>query len=241
MIGWAYDFLSRGAERGELGARRHALLADVEGDVLEIGAGTGANLRHYAAATRVVALEPDPSMAKRLPAKLAEATVPVEVVAARAEELPFPDASFDAVVSTFVLCSVDEPARALAEIRRVLKPDGRLVLLEHVRGTGRTARWQDRFAGIHRKLAGNCHLNRDTRAAIAAAGFDTTNVEATGSPATIRSCGPAFRESRPRPLRSTRRPVGPCGGSPRGARAPRAAGRPSGGFRRRARESRSRR
>jgi ubiquinone/menaquinone biosynthesis C-methylase UbiE len=176
VIGWIYDLLSRGAEEGEMGERREALLSGVEGEVLEIGAGTGWNLPHYRAATRVVAVEPDASMAKRLPEKLAQASVPVEVVTAQAESLPFPDASFDAVVSTFVLCSVDDPSRVLAELRRVLRPDGRLVLLEHVRGEGRTARWQDRMTGLHRRLAGNCHLNRDTRAAIGEAGFDVAAV-----------------------------------------------------------------
>jgi ubiquinone/menaquinone biosynthesis C-methylase UbiE len=176
VIGWIYDLLSRGAEKGEMGERREALLAGVEGEVLEIGAGTGWNLPHYRAATRVVAVEPDASMAKRLPEKLAQASVPVEVVTAQAESLPFPDASFDAVVSTFVLCSVEDPARVLAELRRVLRPEGRLVLLEHVRGAGRTARWQDRMTGLHRRLAGNCHLNRDTRAAIGEAGFDVAAV-----------------------------------------------------------------
>jgi len=176
VIGWIYDLLSRGAEKGEMGERREALLAGVEGEVLEIGAGTGWNLPHYRAAARVVAVEPDASMAKRLPEKLAQASVPVEVVTAQAESLPFPDASFDAVVSTFVLCSVEDPARVLAELRRVLRPEGRLVLLEHVRGAGRTARWQDRMTGLHRRLAGNCHLNRDTRAAIGEAGFDVAAV-----------------------------------------------------------------
>ena len=176
MIGWIYDLLSRGAEKGEMGERREALLARVEGDVLEIGAGTGWNLPHYGAATRVVAVEPDASMAKRLPEKLAQASVPVEVVTAQAESLPFPDASFDAVVSTFVLCSVEDPSRVLAELRRVLRPEGRLVLLEHVRGEGRTARWQDHMTGLHRRLAGNCHLNRDTRTAIGEAGFDVAAV-----------------------------------------------------------------
>jgi ubiquinone/menaquinone biosynthesis C-methylase UbiE len=176
VIGWIYDLLSRGAEKGEMGERREALLAGVEGEVLEIGAGTGWNLPHYRATARVVAVEPDASMAKRLPEKLAQASVPVEVVTAQAESLPFPDASFDAVVSTFVLCSVEDPARVLAELRRVLRPEGRLVLLEHVRGEGRTARWQDRMTGLHRRLAGNCHLNRDTRAAIGEAGFDVAAV-----------------------------------------------------------------
>ena len=189
MIGWVYDLLSRGAEKGEMGERREALLASVEGDVLEIGAGTGWNLPHYRAATRVVAVEPDASMAKRLPEKLAQASVPVEVVTAQAESLPFPDASFDAVVSTFVLCSVEDPSRVLAELRRVLRPEGRLVLLEHVRGEGRTARWQDRMTGLHRRLAGNCHLNRDTRTAIGEAGFDVAAiapVRIPGSHALVR-------------------------------------------------------
>ena len=189
MIGWIYDLLSRGAEKGEMGERREALLASVEGDVLEIGAGTGWNLPHYRAATRVVAVEPDASMAKRLPEKLAQASVPVEVVTAQAESLPFPDASFDAVVSTFVLCSVEDPSRVLAELRRVLRPEARLVLLEHVRGEGRTARWQDRMTGLHRRLAGNCHLNRDTRTAIGEAGFDVAAiapVRIPGSHALVR-------------------------------------------------------
>jgi ubiquinone/menaquinone biosynthesis C-methylase UbiE len=181
--GRLYDLFSRRAEHRQLGALRHELLADVEGEILEIGAGTGANLRHYAAAGRVVALEPDPGMAKQLPAKLAEASVPVELVEGRAEALPFPDESFDAVVSTFVLCSVDDPDRALAEIRRVLRPGGRFVVIEHVRGSGRRARWQDRLTGVHRKLAGNCHLNRDTRDAIAAAGFDTSGLREVAFPA----------------------------------------------------------
>jgi len=189
VIGWIYDLLSRGAEKGEMGERREALLASVEGDVLEIGAGTGWNLPHYRAATRVVAVEPDASMAKRLPEKLAQASVPVEVVTAQAESLPFPDASFDAVVSTFVLCSVEDPSRVLAELRRVLRPEARLVLLEHVRGEGRTARWQDRMTGLHRRLAGNCHLNRDTRTAIGEAGFDVAAiapVRIPGSHALVR-------------------------------------------------------
>ncbi|HEY7002909.1 MAG TPA: class I SAM-dependent methyltransferase [Gaiellaceae bacterium] len=190
MIGWLYDIASRRAEKGELGRRRHELVSVLEGDVLEIGAGTGLNLPHYEKASRVVAVEPDPSMARRLHNRVAEASVPVEVVSGSAESLPFPDGSFDTVVVTFVLCSVPDPAAALAELRRVLAPGGRLVLLEHVRGEGRIADWQDRVTPLHRRFLGNCHLNRETKTAVEAAGFDATDVRPTripGSHALVRS------------------------------------------------------
>src|SRR6266545_3252404 len=169
LIGWLYDLMARRSEERELGARRHELLGGLAGEVLEIGAGTGASLPHYEHAARVVALEPDASMAKRLPAKAAAARAPVEVVEASAEAMPFPDESFDVVVSAFMLCSVVDPPAVLAEARRVLKPGGRLVLLEHVLAEGGIARWQERLTPLHRKLTGNCHLNRDTRAAPGAA------------------------------------------------------------------------
>jgi ubiquinone/menaquinone biosynthesis C-methylase UbiE len=186
LIGWLYDLMARGAEERELGERRHALVGQLEGEVLEIGAGTGATLPHYERASRVSALEPDASMSKRIPEKVAAAKVPIELVDGNAEAIPFPDATFDAVVSTFMLCSVADPAAVLAEVRRVLKPNGKLVLLEHVRGEGRLARWQDRLTPLHRRLAGNCHLNRDTRAAVAAAGFETADVGRTHLPGLTR-------------------------------------------------------
>ena len=108
--------------------------------------------------------------------------MPVEVLAGSAESLPFEDDTFDTAVITFVLCSVGSPQAALAEVRRVLKPSGRLVLLEHVRGEGRLARWQDRFTPLHRKVAGNCHLNRKTRDEVAAAGFDVADLHAVRIP-----------------------------------------------------------
>jgi ubiquinone/menaquinone biosynthesis C-methylase UbiE len=176
MIGWLYDFAGRRAEKGELGERRHELVGSLEGDVLEVGAGTGLNLPHYERASRVVAVEPDASMASRLRMRAPEAAVPVEIVAGTAESLPFEDERFDTAVITFVLCSVDNPRAALAEVRRVLRPGGRLVLLEHVRGDGRLAHWQDRCTPLHRRVAGNCHLNRETRSEVAAAGFDVAGV-----------------------------------------------------------------
>jgi ubiquinone/menaquinone biosynthesis C-methylase UbiE len=182
VIGWLYDLTTRRAERGEMGERRAALIGELEGDVVEIGAGTGWNLPHYRRAQRVVAVEPDPRMSSRLVPRKAAARVPVELVRGRAESLPFPDETFDAAVATFVLCSVEDPAVALAEVRRVLRPGGTLVVLEHVRGHGRLGRWQDRLTGVHERLAGNCHLNRNTRDALAAAGFDVAGVEETRIP-----------------------------------------------------------
>jgi ubiquinone/menaquinone biosynthesis C-methylase UbiE len=180
--GRVYDFLTKFEERREIGDRRRSLAAPLRGRVLEIGAGTGHTLAHYRHADEVVALEPDESMASRIPPKAESAPAPVEVVRAPAEELPFPDESFDAAVSVFVLCSVGDPERALSEVNRVLRPGGEFVVLEHVRGHGRRGRWQDRLTPVQRKICGNCHLNRDTRAAIAAAGFDVSEVEATAIP-----------------------------------------------------------
>jgi ubiquinone/menaquinone biosynthesis C-methylase UbiE len=182
VIGWLYDLAGRRVEEGELGRIRAGLVADLAGDVLEIGAGTGLNLPHYEHAAKVVAVERDPSMARRLRKRAAESSIPVEVVSGSAESLPFPDESFDTAVITFVLCSVADPGHALAEVRRVLRPGGRLILLEHVRGEGRLARWQDRLTPIHRRVAGNCHLNRETRNAVAAAGFDASEVHPTRIP-----------------------------------------------------------
>jgi ubiquinone/menaquinone biosynthesis C-methylase UbiE len=134
VIGWLYDFLAERSERAGTAERRRHLLASLEGDVIEIGAGTGRSLPHYERARRVVAVEPEASMAKRIERRLAEVRVPVEVVRASAESLPFPGESFDAAVVAFVLCTVRDPVRVLGEIHRVLRADGRLALLEHVRG-----------------------------------------------------------------------------------------------------------
>jgi SAM-dependent methyltransferase len=147
-----------GARRSpSLEADRAALLAGAQGHVLEIGTGTGLNVRHYPQGVDVVYTEPDPAMARRVP-----------VVPAAAEELPFADGSFDTVVSTLVLCSVSDLDRAIAEIRRVLAADGRLLFLEHVRAEegSRLARWQDRLNPAWHAVAG-CDCNRRTLDALA--------------------------------------------------------------------------
>src|SRR5690348_14006223 len=126
-----YDRLMAGTEKAGLRERRHDLLASASGRVLEIGAGTGANLDHYPdAVTELVLTEPEEPMARRLEAKAAESGRVVTVVRAPAESLPFPDDSFDTAVCTLVLCTVRDPERTLAELERVLKPGGTLLFLE---------------------------------------------------------------------------------------------------------------
>lgn len=172
-----YDVQTRPLERGWLGERRAGLLRDLEGEVLEIGAGTGASLPHYRSASRVVATEPDPAMRRRLASRMDQAVVPVEIRDSPAEPLPDPDGSFDAVVYALVLCTVPDPDRALAEAARVLRPNGRLVVLEHVRGSGRLATWQDRLDPLWCRIGAGCHPNRDTRTAIERAGFTFEHFE----------------------------------------------------------------
>ena len=173
----AYDRLMAPIERGGLADRRRRLLARASGRVLELGAGTGANLTLYpSAVTSVVALEPDAAMRRRLLDKAARAPVPVEV---HADALPtaFADGSFDAVVLTLVLCTVPDQADTLAHARRVLRPGGALLFLEHVRGTGWTARAQHGVEPLWRRFAAGCHPDRDTVHAVANAGFHIDDLE----------------------------------------------------------------
>lgn len=172
-----YDRITAPAEEACFQQWRAQLLAPLHGDVLEIGAGTGNNLAHYPeAVTRLVITEPDVHMVEKLRPRLdrvPEGTT-VEVEVAGVDPLPHPDESFDAVVVTLVLCSVPDQARALAEIRRVLRPGGRLVFLEHVAAVDRPDRlaWQRRLEPVWKRVAGGCCLTRETAEAIAAAGFD---------------------------------------------------------------------
>lgn len=165
----------------EKAGRSHAILdarkrwvPRAHGHVLEIGVGSGLNLAFYdpAQVRDVVAIDPSAPLLARAAPRARAASVPIELVSARAEALPFPDASFDSVVMTYTLCSIGEPARALAELTRVLKPGGELLFVEHGLAADRaTQRWQHRVNPVWSRLAGNCQLDRDPTALLRAAGF----------------------------------------------------------------------
>jgi SAM-dependent methyltransferase len=153
--------------------RRRALVADACGRVVEIGAGTGLNVAHYPEGLdELVLTEPEPGMRRKLARQVKRHASAVSIVDTPAERLPFADASVDTVVSTLVLCTVDNPERALREIARILRPGGRLLFIEHVRASSRfLAAIQDKFLRPWRGFAGGCECNRPTLALMRACGF----------------------------------------------------------------------
>lgn len=157
---------------------RRRIVEDARGEVLEIGAGTGFNFAFYRDAKRVVAIEPGEALRLRAERRARTAPVPVEVHPGNAHNLEFPDASFDTVIFSLVLCTIPDPARALAEARRVLRPGGEIRFYEHVRAEDAAlARRQDRWERPWSVFNQGCHPNRDSVAAIERAGFALKGVE----------------------------------------------------------------
>lgn len=171
-----YDRAIAESEDAGMRERRRALLAQARGRTVELGAGTGLNFAHYPEAVgELILTEPFPPMAKRLRERAgAKATV----IEAPADRLPLPDASADTVVSTLVLCTVDDVPATLAEIARVLRPGGRLLFAEHVRSDDpKLARWQDRLEGPWKFVGHGCRCNRDTLGSLAASPLEVETVE----------------------------------------------------------------
>jgi ubiquinone/menaquinone biosynthesis C-methylase UbiE len=149
----------------------------VAGEVLEIGVGTGLNLTLYQSARRVIALDPDPRMLQKAPQRARQAPVPTDLLLADGQRLPFNDDSFDSVVATLVFCTIPDPTAGMEEVRRVLRPGGRFLLVEHVLSPSpflaRIQRWLDPW---WTKVAGGCHLDRETFRTVQQSGFDVRRV-----------------------------------------------------------------
>jgi SAM-dependent methyltransferase len=179
-----YPRVAARADRRGAAEHRQRLVEGLAGRVVEIGAGNGRNFSHYPpAVTELVAIEPEPTLRALALEEARSAPVPVSVIAGLAEELPFADGSLDAAVVSLVLCSVPDQARALGEIRRVLRAGGELRFYEHVRPGRQPKRAVFALAdrsGAWPKLAAGCHLSRDTEGAIIAAGFDVEACERFG-------------------------------------------------------------
>ena len=166
-----YTWLSGSIEAGPIGVARRELVAGARGVVVDLGAGIGLNLPHLGpAVTAVHVVEPDPHMLRRMTPALPPTAVVHQV---GAEAIPLPDSSVDAVLATLTLCTVADLDAVAGEIRRLLRPGGQLIVLEHVRSiVPRTAAWQRRMRGPWRWFGGGCNPDRDTAAALAGAGFD---------------------------------------------------------------------
>ena len=158
---------------------RRRAIKNARGSVLEIGVGSGLNLPLYGPTIdRVCALDPALALLQLARRRTTGASIPVSLVRASAEQIPFAETSFDTIVMTWTLCSIPNPAAALDEMRRVLKPGGELVFVEHgLSPEGRVARWQHRLTPFWRRIAGGCHLDRKAPALMRAAGFQLNEIE----------------------------------------------------------------
>jgi len=183
-----YDFFMESTERRCLGAWRGEILAAAKGSVLEIGAGTGINLPYFPEQlTSLLMCEPDPQMRRKLIGKVAGANrIDIAISACSAERIDMPDESFDTIVSTLVLCSVNSLQSSLKEAYRLLKPGGALIFMEHIiAADSKTKLWQRRIEPFWKICAGDCHLTRDTATAIKVTGFQIeqlTEDSMTGAP-----------------------------------------------------------
>jgi ubiquinone/menaquinone biosynthesis C-methylase UbiE len=183
---WLNDALGRASVLQQL---RRETLSAVRGHVLEVGFGTGGNLAHYpSTVSAIVGLEPSWGMTRRAVARARASQTPVRIVAGVAEALPFGSAAFDVAVSTLTLCSVQDPRRVLEELHRVLRPGGKLFVLEHgLSPDPAVARWQQRLNGVQRIVACGCNLNRPVAELVTGAAFEFERIRSfavSGVPST---------------------------------------------------------
>jgi SAM-dependent methyltransferase len=177
MNGYFYDVATGLVERRVIAPLRQGLIFPLRREIVDVGAGTGANFRYFHPGTHVVAFEPDPSMARRARSKIAHSGARIELRIADDSGLETrPSERVDAVVMTLVLCTVDDPISTLRRAKRVLKPAGTLILIEHVRSPGTVGRFQDFIAPAWRRIASGCHLDRETVDAVGSVGFDVAGV-----------------------------------------------------------------
>lgn len=170
---------------GPVRRQREKVVPLARGRVLEVGIGTGLNLAHYdkARIAVVIGLDPALEMLRRARRRARRAGIELELIGQSAERMPFRDESFDTVLVTYTLCSIAEPPAALAEMRRVLKPEGRLLFCEHgLAPEASVRRWQARLAPLWSRLAGGCRLDRDVPALLRAAGFVSTDLQSAYLP-----------------------------------------------------------
>ncbi len=172
LFSYLYDLFMYPQERMGLWKLRRKTVASAEGRVLEVGVGSGLNFPHYEKASELIGIDPDPVLLRRARKRTRGLRFPVRLQTADAQRLPFADNSFDTVVSTLVFCTVPDAGRGLREIRRVLRPEGRVRMLEHVRSENpRMARFQDFILPVWRRVCGGCHPNRDTVVRLKESGF----------------------------------------------------------------------
>lgn len=196
-------------------AQRQAVVPRAQGQVLEIGIGTGRNVPHYerSRVEKIVGLDPALRMHRLAGRRIARAGLSVELVGLSAERIPFDDGRFDTVLLTYTLCSIPDPVSALREMRRVLKPEGRLLFSEHGHAPDAgVARWQHRLTPYWKKVAGGCHLNRNVPALLDEAGFDCLELSAGYLPGP-RALTYNFRGVAVPRVSTPMAPTGPNGGS----------------------------
>lgn len=198
-MGWYADYifpriLEWTLNNERLAEERRRALADAHGDVLEIGFGTGLNLPHYPTAVRsLTAVDPSRMLERRVRRRIDDAPFPVEVIFHDAARLPLDAGRFDCAVTTWTLCSIAEVAAALAEIRRVLRPGGSYLFLEHGRSDEpKIARWQDRLNPLWRYIGVGCNLNRPIDAIVRAADFEFAHLERYTMPGMPRFAAPHY-------------------------------------------------